>query len=199
MIVKEGVDYGLKRMSVLLGGLSMSNKYVWHDGEPVFTPWNSAQYAVFLYLVSNSIYREYGGAKEADLVYYLNKVMHACDWFYAIELPEIFFGEHLMGSVLGRARYGNHFFIYQGTTVGGNRDSDGKILYPVIGNHVLMYTGSCIIGNCSVGSNVILSAGTIVLNEDIPDNAIVFGKSPDLMIKRKTKEDILSMQKHIWR
>lgn len=135
---------------------------------------------------------------ETDSIYYLNKIMHSCDWFYAISLPEVFFAEHPLGSVLGKADYGNQFFFYQGCTVGGNRDKAGKLYYPVIGENVLMYSNSSILGDAVIGNNVIISAGTIIVGENIPDNSIVFGRSPNLIIKKRNEKEIQDRQKHLW-
>lgn len=140
-----------------------------------------------------------GGAapKEADYCYYLNKIMHANDWFYAIDLPVHFLVEHPLGSVLGRATYGDYLFVYQGTTVGGNR-SHGKLCYPVIGNNVILFANASILGNCKIGNNVVIAADTTVVNENVPDNCIVFGKSPYLTVKEKTEQEIKKYTEHIW-
>ncbi len=53
--------------------------------------------------------------------------MHSVDWFYAVDLPVHFLCEHPLGSVLGKASYGDYFLIYQGTTVGGS--IKGDIIY----------------------------------------------------------------------
>lgn len=139
-----------------------------------------------------------GGILEADIVYYLNKIMHANDWFYQIELPEHFMAEHPLGSVLGKAVYGDYLFIYQGTTVGGNR-KDGALLYPTLGNNVLLYANSTVLGNTQIGNNVIIAADTYLMNEIIPDNCIVFGKSPHIKMKIKDEKYIKDMTSHIWR
>ena len=65
-------------------------------------------------------------------------------------------------SVLGRASYGDYFFVYQGVTVGGN-----KGLYPVIGKNVVMYSHSKILGKSRICNNVIVSANTYIKDEDI--------------------------------
>lgn len=44
------------------------------------------------------------------------------------------------------------------------------------------------VGNANVGENVVISTGTTVIDEDIPDNCMVFGKSPNLIIKPKDKD-----------
>ena len=137
------------------------------------------------------------GGTEADQVYYLNKIMHANDWFYAIDLPVHFHCEHPLGSVLGRASYGDYLFVYQGTTIGGNR-SHGALSYPVIGNNVTMYANATVLGATNIGNNVLISAGTYLLSETIPDNCIVFGQSPEITIKVKSEEEIKEYTQHIW-
>lgn len=77
---------------------------------------------------------------------------------------------------------------------GGNK---GK--YPEIGEYVIMYSNSKILGRTQIGNNVILSANSYVKDEIIPDNSVVFGMSPHLIIKPKTKEDIEEMYNNIWR
>lgn len=198
-LIQEYIPETLKRTERLLSHIAKDNKYVWNKNEPVFSPMHSVQYAVFLYLLSNTIYKNIGkSTEETDSIYYLNKIMHSCDWFYAISLPEVFFAEHPLGSVLGKADYGNQFFFYQGCTVGGNRDKAGKLYYPVIGENVLMYSNSSILGDAVIGNNVIISAGTIIVGENIPDNSIVFGRSPNLIIKKRNEKEIQDRQKHLW-
>lgn len=109
--------------------------------------------------------------------------MHAVDLFYAIELPQIWSAEHPLGTVMGRAKYSNGFFFYQGCTVGGTKDKEGNIYYPVIEENVRMYSNSSILGNCHVGKDAQIGAGAIVKNQDIPEGSIVFGQSPNLIIK----------------
>lgn len=137
----------------------------------------------FLYYLSHDIYMNANIGQLCDKIYYLNKIFNSVDLFYAIELPERFGAEHPLGAVMGRARYSNGFFFYQGCTVGGTRDKQGKIYYPELGENVHMYSNSSILGNCHIGNNVNIGAGCIVKNQDIPDNSTVFGQSPNLIIK----------------
>lgn len=104
--------------------------------------------------------------------------MHAVDIYAEVVLPPVFFLEHPLASVFGRAEYGNNFFAMQGCTVGGNK---GK--YPIIGENVKMFSNSKIIGNSKIGNNVWLSANSYIKDENVPNNSIVFGSSPYLIIK----------------
>lgn len=155
------------------------NKY--NTGE--INPYNGVMYTNYLYWLSRLFY-ESGKEEIASKVYGLNKMLHSVDLFYAIELPPIWSCEHPLGAVMGRAKYGNRFFFYQGCTVGGNIHK-GHLEYPIIGEDVKMYSDSKILGKCIIGNNVTLAANAYVINQDIPDNCIVFGQSPNIVIKRK--------------
>lgn len=156
------------------------NKYYSRDGETYFNPFHSGQYTIFLYYFSNTIFKR---AKDqirlADKVYYLNKVMNSCDLFYEVELPKYFSLDQPVGAVLGRATYGNHFKFTQNCTVGNNKN-----VYPTIGENVTMTAGAMVFGNSKIGDNVTIGTGAIVKDEDIPENSVVFGQSPNLIIKK---------------
>lgn len=147
-----------------------------------FDAYHSIQWMTFLYYLSNELYLKKSNL--CDKVYYLNKIMHSVDLFYAIELPEIWSAEHPLSSVMGRAKYSNGFFFYQGCTVGGTKDREGNIYYPVIEENVRMYSNSSILGRCHIGTGAQIGAGAIVKNQDIPAGSIVFGQSPNLIIKQ---------------
>lgn len=196
-IVREHIEIAMQRMEICLSDLKGTSML---DEEGRFSSYHTVAWNVFLYYLANSLANctTKKCEREAGVVYYLNKVMHANDWFYGIQLPKHFWAEHPVGSVLGRAQYGDYFFVYQGTTVGGNR-KDCKLYYPTIGNHVVMYANSTILGDCKIGNNVIISANAYLINEEIPDNSIVFGSSPQVVIKEKTESEIEGMMEHIWK
>jgi len=110
----------------------------------------------------------------------LNKVMNSVDIYYEVELPDIFDLDHPMGSVMGRARYSNYFYFTQHCTIGNN-----KGIYPVIGENVIMYAGASIIGDSQIGDNCSISARTFIKDQEVPDNSIAFGISPNLKIVTK--------------
>lgn len=160
----------------------------------VVNPYHSVQYMILLYWISHIMFQKDGGGINAEKVYYLNKVLNSVDLFYEICLPSVWCAEHPLGSVMGRAQYGDRFFFYQGCTVGGNRE-----YYPVLGSNVIMFSNSKILGNSIIGNNVILSANSYVINRNIPDNSIVFGQGRDIKIKRISSEDFFSKTKKIWK
>lgn len=175
------VSRALERVTACFQGVKWPGYEV--DGVYCFNHRHSDQYASFLYFLANS-------AKEidrdiAERAYLLNKALHGLEAYFEICLPDQFLFVHPIGSVLGRATYGNGFIVYQNCSVGSNLTGE----YPVIGDNVAMFSGSRLIGNCAVGQNVMIAAGTTVLNKDVPTNnvaAIVDG----LLAYKKTRRDV---------
>lgn len=170
--------------------------YCQQGDDVVFRFEHSVQYAIFLYILSNEVYKR-GDQETAGYIYYLNKIMNCVEWFYAVELPVHFWAEHPLGSVLGRAQYGDCFFLYQGCTVGGNRKGN-RLYYPVIGDYVTMYSDSKILGKCHVGNHVIMAANSYIIDMDIPDYSVVFGQPPNVVIKHGMEERIESLERELW-
>lgn len=192
-------------LELIVENFSASNNARLFDGKDVvFNSAHSVTWMIFLYRLSHELgtgekYKQAGQApKEADYVYYLNKILHANDWYHQVKLPVHFMCEHPVGSVLGKAKYSDYLMVYQGTTIGGNRKGN-ELFYPVIGNNVLMYANSTILGDTHIGNNVIIAADSYLMNETIPDNCIVFGRTPNIVIKQKTEAEIKSMTAHIWK
>lgn len=156
--------------------------------EAYFDPLHTCQWLLFLYLTANTIYKNEDEKLEAarivcDKIYGQSKTVSGCDLYYEVEMPEAFRFDHPTGSFMGRAQYGEGFSFTQGCTVGNNNE-----IYPSIGKNVTMCTGSTILGNSHIGDNCIIGAGTLVKDEDVPENSIVFGKSPNLIIKKLNRK-----------
>ena len=174
---------------------------------PAFNPLHPDHYAMFLYLLANSLHASRSDQEVRDLesiqqgrdldriqqgrdldriqqgrdldriqqgrdlafrVYYLNKALHGVDVFPDVALPAVFQFMHATGTVIGNARFGGHFCIYQNCTVGSNEAGD----YPEFGDGVVMYTGARVIGRCRVGSNVVIGANALIIDRDVPDNTV---------------------------
>ena len=130
------------------------------DGQARFSHWHCDQYAIFLYYLANTAFRERPGHPIADKAYALNKALHALDAFYEVQLPDVFAVQHPVGTVLGRASYSDYFICYHNCTVGANLDND----YPSFGRGIVMYGGSRVIGKTAVGDNTFVSTGAIVID-----------------------------------
>lgn len=169
----------------------MKNKYYQRVKEINIT--HSGQYTIFLYFLANEMFKNGVNSNICSQVYYLNKILNSVDLFYEVELPEFFFCDHPLGSVIGRAKYGNYFTFLQGCTVGNNNG-----LYPTIGDFVTMMSNSSVIGNCHIGSNVVIGANACIKDVDIPDNCLVFGQSPNLIIKERTNVQMHTYFDKLW-
>lgn len=108
------ISDGLRRLSDCLVAIDL--KY-FRDaaGQPIFDHTHTDQYAMFVYLCSNSAGRA-GYSRLATVLYALNKALHSLDVFYEVELPSVFLFSHPVGTVLGRAQYGDFFWVGQGCT-----------------------------------------------------------------------------------
>ncbi|WP_109808841.1 serine O-acetyltransferase [Sphingosinithalassobacter portus] len=81
---------------------------------------------------------------------------------------------HPTGIVIGEGvQVGARATIYQHVTLGTNRK--GGTLYPVIGDNVILYAGSAVIGSATVGSDSIIGAN-VVIHQDVDPGMSVTGK-----------------------
>lgn len=159
----------------------------YRDGDaPRFSHLNTDHYATFLYLFSNAAFLENGTSSLPIKAYGLNKALHGLDVHPAVALPTVFLFVHPVGTVIGRATFGNFFAVYQNCTVGGDLDSN----CPVFGDRVAMFAGSRVIGKSRVGSDCLIAADTTVIDGTVPDGTTTFGRPPDVRSK-PTKHDVL--------
>ena len=182
--LKGSFEAALERVEYCFSRINL--KYFSDGGQAHFNHLHTDQYSMFLYFLSNSVHRMGGDPSLASKIYALNKALHGVDAFYEVELPEIFAFQHPVGTVLGRGSYSDYLFVYQRCSIGSN--FDGK--YPTIGEGVVMFGGSGIIGDCLVGDNCWLSAGTLIMDDNVLSNSVVFGGSPNL-VRKPTKRDVV--------
>ena len=172
------------------------NKYYSEASATKFDPLQGCQWSRFLYELARCIFVEEGVSSVCDKLYALNKAMSSVDLYYQVAMPDIFMFDHPFGSVMGRASYSDYFTFSQGCTVGNNRG-----IYPRFGQSVFMFSNSKVIGDCEIGDNVIIGANAYMKDTDIPGGSLVFGQSPDLVIKenkldyvRKYAEQVFSYE-----
>ena len=104
------------------------------------------------------------------------------EWTLGIELPRklqigkglsLYHGQALI--VNKSTIIGEHCVLRNSTTIGHKKLPDGTLSKsPVIGNNVDIGTNVCIIGAITIGDNVIIGAGTVVV-KDLPSNCTVVG------------------------
>lgn len=79
--------------------------------------------------------------------------------------------------ILNADRIGDNLYIFHNVTVGNDYRS-GK---PTIGSNVFIGTGTVVLGQITVGDNVVIGACSFV-NEDVPSNSLVAG-NPAKVVK----------------
>lgn len=85
-----------------------------------------------------------------------------------------FFIDHGMGVVIGETtEVGDDVLIYQGVTLGGTGNEQGK-RHPTIGNNVVIGTGAKVLGSIRIGNDVKIGAGSVVVHP-VPDHSTVVG------------------------
>jgi serine O-acetyltransferase len=185
------VDLALGRVEHCFSRVRLKGFFA--NGEARFSHWHSDQYAIFLYYLANSAFREKPGHPIADKAYALNKALHALDAYYEVALPDVFAVQHPVGTVLGRATYSDYFICYHNCTVGANLASD----YPAFGRGIVMFGGSRIIGKTSVGDNTLVSTGAIVIDGGaLAPDSVLHGIHPNAQRSPTTRNvvrDIFGM------
>ena len=112
------------------------------------------------------------------------------EWLLGIELPRklhigrglsLFHGQALVvnkGTVIGE-----YCVLRNSTTIGHKKLPDGTFSKcPAIGNHVDIGANVCIIGDVTIGDNVIIGAGSVVV-KNIPANSIAVGNPARVLDK----------------
>ncbi|MEP7296986.1 MAG: hypothetical protein ABI702_12425 [Burkholderiales bacterium] len=161
-LIASHLDAALARLRHCIHGVK-----VWPDER--FDYLHSTQYCLFLYYLSNTIWRATGETEVPTKLFLLNKALNGIDCFYEIALPEVFFIGHSVGIVLAKATYGEKLVLYQNSTVGKNHG-----IAPVIEAGVVMYPNTAIIGRSHVRAGSVVSQGTSVVNQDTPGDTLVF-------------------------
>jgi serine O-acetyltransferase len=117
----------------------------------------------------------------------MNKAFNGIDLFYEIAMPEVFYIGHSVGIVLAKATYGNHLVLYQGVTVGRHKDQ-----IPVIGDRVVLYSNSAVIGLAVIEDDCVIGQGTSVINKRVPKGsvAVAGGRGGELAF-RPRPDDLL--------
>ena len=179
-VIARHIDEALARTGYCIDRVAM-----WRAGE--FNYLHSSQYCQFLYYLSNTIWRNERDGQAATRLFLLNKALNAIDLFYEIEMPEVFFIGHSVGIVLAKATYGNYLVLYQNSTVGRHLDR-----VPVIGEGVILYPNTAVIGRSVVEDGAVVSQGTSVLDSGVPARSLAFtGEGRELQF-RPSPEGLLS-------
>lgn len=173
------LDEALARLQVCINAVRP-----WRENQ--FDPLHSTQYCSFLYFLAHTIWQRTRTTDTPTRLFLLNKALNGIDLFYEIEMPPIFFIGHSVGIVFAKATYGNYLVVYQNSTVGKNHG-----VAPVLGEGVVMYAGTAIIGGCQVGDGTVLSQGTSLVNTNTPGHCTVYPGQGGQVVCKPTRRDPL--------
>lgn len=122
------------------------------------------------------------------LVPYLILYRVSVEWILGCELPyktkignslKLYHGQAVV--INDGVQIGANCCIRQSTTIGNKQYSDGTFSKsPILGHNVNIGSNVCIIGPITVGDNVIIGAGSVVV-KDILSNSIVAGNPARLI------------------
>lgn len=164
---KKIIEIALDRLDFCYRHVTL--KHYFDGSESRFNHLFSDHYVMFLWFLSNSVFKHQGKCDLANKLYYLNKVLHGLDCMYDTEMPDIFLLFHSSGTMLGKASYSNYFVALQGCTVGSQK---GK--YPSIGKGVSLTANSSIIGDCAIGDRCTISTRTVLFQRNLEDDRTAF-------------------------
>jgi serine O-acetyltransferase len=176
--LQPAVNEALKRLEHCFS--CVKNKYFFDGKQAVFNHLHGDQYAIWLYFLSNELFKQGGPESQCSKLFLLNKALHGCDIYFEVELPEIFLLVHPLGTVLGRGNYSDYFVSYQRCGVGSNHD-----IYPSFGKHVTLRPGSAVLGNSQIGDNCQVAAEALVLDRDLPDDTLYIGNPKTAVLKER--------------
>lgn len=176
--LEQAVPRALERLEHCFA--AVDNKYFFDGEAALFSHLHGDQYAMWLYLLANELFRQGAPASVCAKLFLLNKALHGCDIYYEVELPSIFLLVHPLATVLGRGSYSDYFVSYQRCGVGSNHDA-----YPMFGKHVTLRPGSAVLGACRIGEYCQIAAESLVIDRDLPDHSLYIGNPKTAVVKRQ--------------
>ena len=116
---------------------------------------------------------------------------------YGFQIPSItqigegfYIGHHGIVVINEKVKIGKNCNIAHGVTIG--QTNRGKLKgCPTIGDKVWIGTGSVIVGNINIGSNVLIAPNSYV-NIDVPDNSLVIGNPAKIVKKENPTRDYIN-------
>ena len=173
------LDEALERLHLCINGCSP-----WRPDE--FNVLQSSQHTIYLYYLANTIWRRSGDTEAPTRLFLMNKAFNGIDLFYEIAMPKVFYIGHSVGIVLAKATYGNYLVLYQNATVGRHKQD-----IPQLGERVILYPGSAVVGRAIVEDGAVLSQGVRAINRRVPAGQMAFADAAGDLTFRPTPDDLI--------
>lgn len=104
--------------------------------------------------------------------------------------PGLYFAHPYCITVNPRAVLGKNINLHKGVTIGEEHRGPRKG-YPMIGDNVWIGVNSTIVGNVSIGNDVLIAANSFV-NCDVPDHSVVLGNPCVIKHRDNATEDYVN-------
>ena len=147
-------------------------------------------FAIFIYRIAHELYTR----KVAMIPRMMSEYAHSqtgIDINPGATIGEYFFIDHGTGVVVGETSIiGDNVKLYQGATLGalspaGMPTNPGVRRHPKVGNNVVLYANSTLLGGATeIGDNVIVG-GNAFLTSSVEPDTIVSVKTPELTFRGK--------------
>jgi serine O-acetyltransferase len=145
-------------------------------------------HAALLHRVAHWLYRK-GVPLLPRVISQVSRLLTGIEIHPGATIGRRFFIDHGMGVVIGEtAEIGDDVLIYQGVTLGGTGNEQGK-RHPTVGNNVVIGTGAKVLGSIRIGNNCKIGAGSVVVRP-VPDHSTVVG-IPGRVVRQRFPEGVL--------
>ena len=151
-------------------------------------------FAIFIYRIAHELYTR----KVAMIPRMMSEYAHSqtgIDINPGATIGEYFFIDHGTGVVVGETSIiGDNVKLYQGATLGalspaGMPTNPGVRRHPKVGNNVVLYANSTLLGGATeIGDNVIVG-GNAFLTSSVEPDTIVSVKTPELTFRGKRRKE----------
>ena len=151
-------------------------------------------FAIFIYRIAHELYTR----KVAMIPRMMSEYAHSqtgIDINPGATIGEYFFIDHGTGVVVGETTIiGDNVKLYQGATLGalspaGMPTNPGVRRHPKVGNNVVLYANSTLLGGATeIGDNVIVG-GNAFLTSSVEPDTIVSVKTPELTFRGKWRKE----------
>ena len=151
-------------------------------------------FAIFIYRIAHELYAR----KVAMIPRMMSEYAHSqtgIDINPGATIGEYFFIDHGTGVVVGETSIiGDNVKLYQGATLGalspaGMPTNPGVRRHPKVGNNVVLYANSTLLGGATeIGDNVIVG-GNAFLTSSVEPDTIVSVKTPELTFRGKRRKE----------
>lgn len=188
-ILKKSINNALERCEYCFKHIK--NEQYYFEGNVLFSHLHADQYATFLYFTSNCLWINYSDKNTCDKLLNLQRVLHGFFLSYKCQMPDIFYLNHPIGSIIGNAIYSDGLCISQNVTINTHKDKNGCLDLKV-GKGVFFAPGAKVIGNGEIGNRVSIGMDVIVYDKKIDDDKVVINENGNLVVRDRLKKNCLA-------